>query len=323
MAWVGDLLQRERRRQLGHQRLLAAVHLGHRLAHHLDVPHRELPLVAGEVVVVDAEGLLEDGRVGLLGDRQHRLAVVEHVVAPDLVGAVGEAVRVLVVGRAEQQLGRVRRAAGDDDDVGAVASRAAPSRSTTHLGDRGPGRVGAQRHGRGVGQQRDVGVLERGSHAQHLGVGLGVHQAREAVAGRAAHARAVGHVRLVEHHAAGRVEGVQAGRGEVVGELLDARLVRDRRERVGRAGGRFGRVLAARAVHLVELLGLACSRAPSPRRRSATRARCRRGGAARRSPLCGSGTAPPRTAWWRRRRSSAPAAGRACRRASYQVSGET
>ena len=46
-----------------------------------------------------------------------------------------------------------------------------------------------------------------------------------------------------------------AERGEVVGQLLDARLVRDRRERVRRAGGRLGRVLAAGAVHLVVALG--------------------------------------------------------------------
>ena len=57
-------------------------------------------------------------------------------------------------------------------------------------------------------------------------------------------------------HPAGGVEGVVADRGEVVGELLDARLVGDRRERVGRARGRFGRVLATGAVHAVELLGL-------------------------------------------------------------------
>ena len=119
---------------------------------------------------------------------------------------------------------------------------------------------------------------------------------------------------LVEHHAAGRVEGMQPSGGEVLGELRDARLVGDRGERVGSAGRRFGRVLAARAVHLVELLGLACSRAPSARRRSATRARCRRDGAARRSPRRAAGTARPRRAWWHRPRSSAPAAGTACRR---------
>ena len=53
----------------------------------------------------------------------------------------------------------------------------------------------------------------------------------------------------------GRVERPAPGRREVVGELLDARLVAYRRERVRRAGRRLGRVLAAGAVHVVELLG--------------------------------------------------------------------
>ena len=63
-------------------------------------------------------------------------------------------------------------------------------------------------------------------------------------------------LRLVEQDAARRVERVVAGRREVVGELLDARLVRDGRERIRRARRRLGRILAAGAVHLVELLGL-------------------------------------------------------------------
>ena len=113
-----------------------------------------------------------------------------------------------------------------------------------------------QRHRVGVSQQRDVRVLERRPHGQHLGVGLGVHEAREAVAGGAADAGAVGHVGLVQHDSAGRVEGLVTRGGEVVGELLDARLVRHRREGIGRARGRLGRILAARAVNLVELLGL-------------------------------------------------------------------
>ena len=65
-----------------------------------------------------------------------------------------------------------------------------------------------------------------------------------------------GGLRLVQADAAGRVERIEARRGKVVVELLDARLVRDRRERVGRARRRLGRILAARAVHLVELLRL-------------------------------------------------------------------
>ena len=44
-----------------------------------------------------------------------------HVIAPDLIGAVGEAVRMAVVGRAQQQQRRGQRAAGDDDDIGRVA----------------------------------------------------------------------------------------------------------------------------------------------------------------------------------------------------------
>ena len=124
-----------------------------------------------------------------------------------------------------------------------------------HLGDRGAGRVGLQLHHPRVPDQGDVGVLEGGTDAEHLGVGLGVQRAREAVAVRAAHADAVGQVRLVDHDAARRVERVIAGRGQVVGELLDPGLVGDRRVRVGRAGRRVGRILAPRAVHLVHRLG--------------------------------------------------------------------
>ena len=48
---------------------------------------------------------------------------------------------------------------------------------------------------------------------------------------------------------------MQAAGGEVIGELLDARLVRYGGVRIGAAGGRFGGVLGAGAVHFVELLG--------------------------------------------------------------------
>src|SRR5207244_10703883 len=78
----------------------------------------------------------------------------------------------------------------------------------------------------------------------------------KAVAVGTADAAAVGHVALVEHDPAGSMERVVAGGRELVGELLDARLVRDGRERVGRARLRLRRILAARAVHLVQLLGL-------------------------------------------------------------------
>ena len=124
-----------------------------------------------------------------------------------------------------------------------------------HLGDRSAGRVGLQLHHPRVPDQGDVGVLQGRADAAHLGVGLGVQRARKAVAVRAPHADAVGHVRLVDQDAARRVERVIAARGQVIGELLDPRLVGDRGVRVGRAGRRVRRILAPRAVHLVERLG--------------------------------------------------------------------
>ena len=52
----------------------------------------------------------------------------------------------------------------------------------------------------------------------------------------------------------GAWNGLMARGLEVVGELLDPRLVRDRRVRIRSARGRLGRVLPARPVHLVSLL---------------------------------------------------------------------
>ena len=130
-----------------------------------------------------------------------------------------------------------------------------PACSTTTPRDRAAVRARLETEHLGVGEHRDVVVLQRRADAEHLRVGLGVHEAREAVAGGAAHAVAVRHVGLDEPHAARRVERPQPGGLEVVGELLDARLVADRGIRVRRRGGRLGRVLAARAVDLVALLG--------------------------------------------------------------------
>ena len=80
---------------------------------------------------------------------------------------------------------------------------------------------------------------------------------------------------LVEHDAERHVERLLAEAREVVVQLLDARLVADGRVRIRRAGRRLGRILAALAVDVIEMLGLACSTARGRRRRSARPARCR------------------------------------------------
>ena len=124
-----------------------------------------------------------------------------------------------------------------------------------HLGDRGAGRVGLEPQRARVGEQRDVGELQRRSDRDHLGVGLGVDQAGEPVAVHAANAGRERHVVLGQHDPAGGVKRPVAGPRQIVVELLDARLVRDRRVGIGRARGRIDGILAARAVDLVEILG--------------------------------------------------------------------
>ena len=208
---AGDLVERPRRRELRLERLLAAVHRRRRLADHLDVAERVVDVAAAEVEVVEPERLLEHGRVLVLGQRQHGLAVVEHVVAADLPGPVRQPVGVPVGGRREQESGRVGRAARDDDEIAAERLRAAVV-LRHHAGDRRARRVGLEPDGPRVGEQRDVRVLERRPHAEHLGVGLGVHEAGEAVARRAADAGAERRVRVVAHDAARRVEGAGSPR---------------------------------------------------------------------------------------------------------------
>ena len=182
---------------------------------------------------------------------------MEHVVAADLVGAVGEPVRVLVVRRGRSRCARVRRAARARRRCRPRTSSVAPSRSTTTFDDARAGVVGLEPHDLRVRQQRDVRVLERGPNADHLGIGLRVHHAREAVAVRAAHARAVRHVRLVEHDPARRVERMVPRPSRASSASCWMRgSCETGGMRVRRARRRLGRILAARAVHLVQLLGL-------------------------------------------------------------------
>src|SRR3989441_6238174 len=61
---------------------------------------------------------------------------------------------------------------------------------------------------------------------------------------------------LVQHDAQRHMEGAEAQPRQIVGELLDPRLVAARWMRVGRAGRRVGGIHAAIAVQVVEVLGL-------------------------------------------------------------------
>src|SRR5215472_15657298 len=107
-----------------------------------------------------------------------------------------------------------------------------------------------------------------------MGVGLSVRETGEAVEPVAAHAAARLRVGLVQVHADGQVERLVPGLLEVIGELLDARLVRHLWVRKRPGARRLGRVLARPPVHEVELLRLGVVRLEilirdRPRRREA------------------------------------------------------
>ena len=106
----------------------------------------------------------------------------------------------------------------------------------------------------GAGQQSDIGMTQSRCDADDMRVGLGLNETGKAVAGRASDARTVMRVLLVEHDADRQRERPMSGAREIVGELLDARLVRHRRMRVGLVARRLGRIAAALAMHVIELL---------------------------------------------------------------------
>ena len=226
-----------------------------------------------EVEVVDPERLLEDRGVRLLRQREHGLAVVEHVVAPDLVGAVGQAVRVLSVADASSSLA-LFAAPQETTTRSAVNVSVWPPCSTTTPVTAVPAAFVSSRTASASVSSVTFGCSSAGrtpiTSASDLactrhGKPSQLSQRTHALNGMLASSSRIPH---------GAWNGCRPGACEVVGELLDPRLVADRRERVRRARRRLGRVLAARAVHLVELLGLRVVRlhlvvGDRPRRRDA------------------------------------------------------
>ena len=213
------------------------------------------PSRVAEVEVVDAQGLLEPRGVGHLREGDQRRVVVHHQVPPDQARAVTEAVRVPVVAERSSSAAELIAPAATTTTSAEYSSRA-PSRSTTTRSTAGRTASVSSRVTWACGEQGDVRVPQRRLDADDLGVGLAVDQAGEAVAGGAADAggRAPGRASS-SRMPLGSGNGCSPARGEIGAQLLDPRLVADRRVRVGRRCRRVGRVGAPLAVHLVELLG--------------------------------------------------------------------
>jgi hypothetical protein len=61
-----------------------------------------------------------------------------------------------------------------------------------------------------------------------------MHQTGEAITVVAAPAAADLHIGFIQHHATGGMKGVQSGRAQIIGKLLNPRFVGNRRMGIGR-----------------------------------------------------------------------------------------
>jgi hypothetical protein len=225
------------------------------LAHEGDVPHRVGPLAGSKVEVIDAERLLKDRRIGALGNRHQDGIDVAHVVPPHHIRAVGEPPRVLVGSRAEQERRGIDGAGGHHHHTGGIDF---VDTVPLHVdaGDRAARCIGTEAGDVRSGQQGDVGMRQGRVDANHLGIRFGVDETGMSIAGRAPDAGALAGISLIQHHADRHVKRLESEADEVIVQLLDPRLVGNRRMPVGRAGRWIGGVLAALAMHLVEMFGL-------------------------------------------------------------------
>src|SRR6266700_7016498 len=97
-------------------------------------------------------------------------------------------------------------------------------------------------------------MTQRRFDAHYLRIGLGVNQARESIARVAADAFARVRIAFVEAHAERRVEWLQSQRRQIIAELLNARLMTDRRKRIWPRSVRLARIFPPLSMHLEQAL---------------------------------------------------------------------
>ena len=189
-----------------------------------------------------------------MGQGHHGLAVVEHVVAAHLVGAVGQAPGVLVIGRHQQQPGRIGGTTTHHHHITPHGHRLTIplQQHGLHAAARG---IGLQTTHLGPGQQRHIRSSQGRPHTEHIRVGFGVHQTGEAIAAITPAATAKGHVGLIQHHPGRGMEGMQPCQSQIIHQLLDAGLMGHRRMGIGTTAGGLGGIFPPLAMHVIHLLG--------------------------------------------------------------------
>ncbi len=207
------------------------------------------------VEVVDRQGLGEPHLLHAGGQRDHGGQGVEHVVAPHLVGAIGQTVGVGGVGGGQQQGRGIGRAGRHYHDVAAPAFLAMLGLAD-HIGDRPARGVGLQPGDLAAGEQGDIGQAEQGFDGEGPRVALGLHQAGEAAAGLALDAAGGDGIGLVQPHAERQGEGAPALVLPMGLQAFDGRVVVDRGEGIGGFVTLLGGVFAPGAVHLPQMFSL-------------------------------------------------------------------
>ena len=178
-------------------------------------------------------------------------ADVCHVVAPELVGAVGQAGGGRVVARAHQQRGGVDRPGCHHVPVGLDGERVTVGYSLD-AGDGPRGPICRDASHLGTGQQLHCPRSQRRAHGAHVRIALGVDHAGVRVARAAQDAATTG----APIDGLRQRERVQPLSGEAGRDLGDRSLVGQRRERVVTRVGWLGRV-SVPSMNPVELLRLA------------------------------------------------------------------
>ncbi len=207
------------------------------------------------IEIVAGQGLGEGDLLALRGQGDHGRQGVEHVVAADLVGAVGEAVRMGGVGRSQQHGGGVHRAGGQHHEVAGPALLAVLG-GADHLGDRAAGGIGLQLDDLAAGEQGDVRRVQQRLDGDGAGVGLGLEQARIAAAGLALDAGGGDRMSLVQPDPDRQGEGPPALVLPMALQCRNARVMMDGGIGVGGLVAVLGGIVPPCAVHEPEPLGL-------------------------------------------------------------------
>ena len=242
--------------ELRHRGQRAAQHGLADLAQQLQAAQRCVLGRRAKVEIVHRQGFREARGVALEGVHGHQgRGVVRHVVAADHVAAVGQTLRMAVVGRAQQQRCGVD---GASAQYKTVRRDALAHAILDDLGsdDAFAAVVGDQPLDPHAGAQLDVVLGQRRADQPHLGVALCADLARHRVAVGAALTAPAG----AKVDCAGHREGRQALGAQPLFDGRQNRLMRDGGMRVRGAARRIGGVDPTLAAHAKQLLGLAVPR---------------------------------------------------------------